>query len=195
MKEKLEELTGRWHYTKDELKVLEAHFGRRIDFAYPGWVAFLEGEDCYQQYFSRADEEAMLAVAEQRIEALRQLAARIDACQTDEEVMAICAGLMLEYARSWKDVTTNSTEAEHEKRTMLSIESIEVRQGRLGYERSDVSYSCIVLEPYYGSVVVSRMDDGRYSVTQRVPLCGECSGTYDALHLKKCMIDFMRFIG
>lgn len=102
---------------------------------------------------------------------------------------------MMDYAQSWKDVDTRSVEAEREKRKMLSIERIDVRRGRLVHEGSGPSYNCIVLNPYYGSVVVRRQADGQYSVTQRVPLCGESSGTYDAIHLKKCMIDFMRFIG
>lgn len=195
IREKLEELTGDFLYTKEELKTLEAHFGRKIEYAFPGFIGFADGKDRYWRHFSSESEEVMLSVAEKRIESLKQLAARIDACKTDEEVMAICAGLMMDYARSWKDVDARSREAEHEKRTMLSIQSIEVKEGRLMRERSNISYSAIVLEPYYGSVIVRRQDDGRYRVTKRVPLCGESDGTYDSLHLKKCMISFMRFIG
>lgn len=195
LKDTLYDLTGYEGYDKEARRKLESYFGRGIYVARPDFIGFKGEQYTCKRYFSREEEAFMLKVGEEQISKLKDLAKRLDACGTDEEIMAICADIMMDYAQSWKDVDTRSVEAEREKRKMLSIERIDVRRGRLVHEGSGPSYNCIVLNPYYGSVVVRRQADGQYSVTQRVPLCGESSGTYDAIHLKKCMIDFMRFIG
>lgn len=196
MIKRLEDLDESRYYNKQELKQLEQHFGRKIDFAFPGWVCFIkqDGHHDYCGSFSRKDEDAMIAVCEQRIEGLRQLAARIDACETDEQVMAICVELMWDYVKSWHDVDPRSNDTERAKRIITGIKSIDIKQGRLGYESGERNYSAIVLDPYHGSVVVRRKDDGSYFFSRRVPLCGECSGTYDAIHLKGRMKSFIDFI-
>lgn len=198
MIKRLEEYDESRYYNKQERRQLEKHFGRKIDFAFPGWVAFVkeDGGHDYQGDFSRKDEDVMLAICEQRIEGLRQLAARIDACETDEQVMAICVELMWDYVKSWRDVDPRSNETERAKRIITGIRSIDIKQGRLGYESSERNYSAIVLDPYHGSVVVRRKPDGSYFFSRRVPLCGECSGTYDAIYLKgrvKAFIDFIAY--
>lgn len=195
LKNTLYDLTDYEGYDKEARKKLESYFGREIYVARPDFIGFKGEPYTCKRYFTRDEEAFMLKVGEEQISKLKDLAKCFDACDTDEEIMAICAEIMMDYARSWKDVNTLSAEAEREKRTMLSIERIYVRRGRIVREGSGPSYSCIALEPYYGSVVVRRQTDGLYSVTQRVPLCGESSGTYDAIHLRKCIIDFMRFIG
>lgn len=196
MIKRLEDLDESRYYNKEERKQLEQHFGRKIDFAFPGWVCFIK-KDGHHEYcgdFSRKDEDVMIAICEQRIEGLRQLAARIDACETDEQVMAICADLMRDYVKSWQDVDPRSLETERAKRIVTGIRSIDIKQGRLGYESGERNYSAIVLDPYHGSVVVRRNPDGSYFYSRRVPLCGECSGNYDAIHLKGRMQSFIDFI-
>lgn len=193
---RLEDLGEDKDYTKEELRQLEQHFGRKIAFAFPGWVAFIkaDGHHDYCGSFSTKDEDVMIAIAEQRIEGLRQFADKLDACTTDEEVMTLCCKVMMDYAMSWKDVDARTDESIRAKRILTDIKSIEVKQGRLAYERSDRCYSCIVLDPYHGSVVIRRTDDGKYRLSDRVPLCGERTGSYDAMHIKGRLVDFMKFI-
>lgn len=193
---RLEDLGEDKYYTKEELRQLEQHFGRKIAFAFPGWVAFIkaDGRHDYFGSFSTKDEDVMIAIAEQRIEGLRQFADKLDACATDEEVMTLCCKVMMDYAMSWKDVDARTDESIRAKRILTDIKSIKVKQGRLAYERSDRFYSCIVLDPYHGSVVIRRTDDGKYRLSDRVPLCGERTGSYDAMHIKGRLVDFMKFI-
>lgn len=193
---RLKDLGESRYYNKQELKQLEEYFGRKIDFAFPGWVVFINaagGRD-YCDSFSRKDEDVMIAVAEQRIEGLRQLAARIDACKTDDEVMAICADLMRDYVKSWHDVEPQSLETERAKRVITGIRSIDIKKGRLGYEGRGEDYNAIVLDPYHGSVVVRRQRDGSYYFCRRVPLCGYNECFIDAIEMKSRVKAFIDFI-
>lgn len=196
MIKKLEDLGEDRYYNKEELKQLEEFFGKKIDFAYPGWVAFIDkkGGHEYEGYFTTKEEDFMISLCEKRIQSLKDLANRIDACSTDEEVMKICAKIMMDYAMSWKNVDARTNDSERTKRILTSIKSIEVKQGRLVYEGKDKCYSAIVLDPYHGSVVVRRKDNGKYYFSDRVTLCGERCGEYDSMHLKGRLIEFMRFI-
>ena len=196
MIKKLEDLGEDRYYNKEELKQLEEFFGKKIDFAFPGWVAFIDekGGHKYEGYFSTKEQDFMISLCEKRIQSLKDLANRIDACSTDEEVMELCAKIMMDYAMSWKDVDVRTNESERTKRILTSIKNIEVRRGKLVYEDKGECYSAIVLEPYHGSVVIKRKDNGKYDFTDRVPLCGERRGEYDSMHLKGGLIEFMRFI-
>ena len=193
---KLEDLGENRYYNDEELKKLEEFFGKKIDFAYPGWVAFIDKKDGheYKGFFSTKAEDFMISLCENRIQGLRELADRIDACSTDEEVMGICAKIMIDYAMSWKKVEPRMDDTARAKRTLLSIKSVEVKQGKLVYEGKDKCYSAIVLDPYYGSVVIRRTENGKYFFSGRVPLCGERQGVYDSLHLKGRLVRFMDFI-
>lgn len=184
-------LTSSEYFDKDELTRLENYFGRKIRHACPTWVAFSDNEF---KYFTASEEEMILHIVERRLNSVRQLAARIDACATDEEVMEIGCSIMWEYARSWRDLQAGSRETERAKSTMQSIRSIEVRKVRLVREGEGELYGAIVVSPYYGSVVIHKLPDGFYKITWRTPLSGECSHIVDAMHIKKDLINFMDFI-
>lgn len=56
--------------------------------------------------------------------------------------------------------------------------TVEIEKGKLNMERDTEPYNCLVVRykdngEYHSSFVFSKSDRGTYSVTQRVPLCGQ----------------------
>lgn len=190
----MEDLCEHRYFDKSEIRVLEDYFGRNIDFAYPGWIAFVDknGKHEYCGSFGNKATDLMISLAESRVSKVREFADRVDSCKTDEEIMEVCAKFMMNYARSWNSREANMSDTIRRKKILTSIEKINVVQGRHNYERCQ-PYSAIDVGGH-GVVVIRKRDNGEYSISCRAPLCGESIGNYDSMHIQKELIDFMLFI-
>ena len=197
---RLEDLGEETMYNEEELKELEKWFGKKIDFAYPGWVCFSEGEgrNKYQGCFSKESEDLMISIAERRIKKVEDFATKIDACKTTEEALNLCIEPMIKFAQSWENKETHSVEYERYKKFFTSITSIKVEYGKRNLESNYPCYNAIVVRYgknnfYAGSLVIGRYGD-RWNISRRVPLAGQCDYKTDSLHLKKALIDFMYYV-
>ena len=201
VRERLKDLGENEMYNKEELKELEKWFGKKIDFAYPGWVCFLdaEGKSKYKGIFSKASEDLMISLAEKRIESLKEFASKIDACKNDEDAMQICAKFMLEYAQSWRDVEVKFSEDERRKKFFASITSINIEYGKRVLESNYPCYNAIVVRYgqhlfYAGSLAMKR-DGEKWIISRRTPLAGDWNAKTDSLHIKGVLKSFMHYIG
>lgn len=201
LNKKLKEFGESNLYNEKELKKLEEYLGEKIEFAYLGWISyageknkFADTTFCGEELFN-----FMLHLYDERFEAHKAFAEKVDACKTAKEVMELCCKVMLDYAQSWKDKEVHLTEDERAKNFLLSVSSIEVEQGKLVLEGNANCYDSIVIRTgdkkwYRGSMVIKDRGNGQFSIQERTPLGGIGDYETDSLHLMSCAKKFMEYM-